>query len=186
MNRDEIKYLALQELGYVEEPNFDDDNDNAVNAINNQYNHIYSLALQSFNWSFSERRAELNGLDNEDGEYKYMFMLPSDLLFLRAIYSNNVVVQNYKWTGEKLYANIDSLVIDYTVQVCEETLPAYFVDYLKYKLAKMLCHNLTGDNNLLQLMTNNEAIAFAQAKNIDLLQRPVRVVDTGAYVDVRY
>jgi hypothetical protein len=144
------------------------------------------LALQSFNWSFSERRKELTVKVETDGEYKYVYDLPSDLLFLRGIYANGVVVSDYKWTGEKLHTSNDKVFIDYTVQVCEETLPAYFVDYLKYKLAKTLCHNLTGDNNLLQLMTNNEAVAFAQAKNIDLLQRPVRIVDTGAYVDVRY
>lgn len=185
MNRDEIKYLALQELGYVEFPNFDDDNDNAVNAINNQYNHIYSLALQSFNWSFSERSKELDVRNDVEGEYKYRYNLPSDLLFLRAIYNNNMLVKNYKLVSDKLYSNDESLKIDYTVQVCEETLPAYFVDYLKYKLAKTLCNNITGDNNLLQILTNNEALSFAQAKNIDIMQRPVRFLNTGTFVDVR-
>ena len=34
MTRDEIKYLALQELGYNTEPDFNADDDHAVNAIN--------------------------------------------------------------------------------------------------------------------------------------------------------
>ena len=188
MNRNEIKYLALQELGYVEFPDFDSETDNAVNAINNQYEHIYSLALQAFNWSFSESFNELNDPEEVDGEYKYKFELPSDLLYLRGVYLDDKgsVVRDYKIVGDYIYSHSDTLFVSYTIKLCEERLPAYFIEYLKYRIARQLCLNLTGDKDLLQAIFASETVAFSDAKNIDLTQRRVRVLPTGAFTDVRF
>lgn len=188
MNRNEIKYLALQELGYVEAPDFDSDEDNAVNAINNQYEHIYSLTLQSFNWSFTERYTKLPDPSEVDGEYKYRFDLPTDLLYLRGVYSDDSssIVKDYKIVGGYIYCNSIELYVSYTIKICEELLPEYFVEYLKFRLARQLCNTLTGDKDLLQTIYTSETVAFADAKNIDLTQRRVRVLPTGAFTDVRF
>lgn len=188
MNRNEIKYLALQELGFVEFPDFDSEEDNAVNAINNQYEHIYSLCLQAFNWSFSERFTELQNPTEVDGKYKYKFDLPNDLLYLRGVYGDDKlsVIRDYKIVGEHLYSNEQTVFVSYTLKLCEEQLPSYFIEYLKFRLARQLCQNLTGDKDLLQTIYTSETVAFADAKNIDLTQRRVRVLPTGAFTDVRF
>lgn len=188
MNRDEIKFLALQELGFAEFPDFTSEEDNAVNIVNNQYDHIYSLALQSFSWSFTERMVELTDVVNDSGVYQHKCRLPNDILYLRGVYSDEkeTVLSDYKLAGDYIYTNDETVYVSYTRQVCEEELPAYFIEYLKYRLARNLCPNITGDKDLLQWLTNNEQIAFANAKNIDLTQRRVRVLPTGAFVDVRF
>ena len=72
------------------------------------------------------------------------------------------------------------------IQVCEEELPAYFTEYLIYKLARKLCTRLTGDNNLLQEIMLNEQQTFNAAKNSDIKQQNVRVLPTGTFTDVRF
>ena len=125
---------------------------------------------------------------NDSGIYSHKSRLPSDILYLRGVYSdkNETVLNDYKLAGDVIYSNSDSVFVSYTRQVCEEELPAYFIDYLRYKIARTLCQNITGDKDLLQWLANNEQIAFANAKNIDLTQRRVRVLPTGSFVDVRF
>lgn len=188
MERDEIKYMALAELGYTEEPNFSSDEDNGVNILNRAYPSIYSLALQSYEWSFSKQKTTLTGT-TATGRYKYQFTLPDDLLYLRGQYSDSkyrTPVYHYERNGDKLYADVSTLYIEYTKKVCEDTLPAYFVDYFIYKLACKCCTKITGDSNLLQELVSRESMAFADAKNADIKQQEVRVLPTGVFTDVRF
>lgn len=188
MTRDEIKYLALQELGYVKEPDFDADDDNAVNAINGVYEHLYDLALVSFDWCFCYGSAELEQEDNAGaGGWKYYYMLPDDLLYLRGVYADEWItpIKNYLNYDGAVFTNTDYCFIHYTKKVAEDQLPPYFVEYLKYKLAAKICQTLTGDMDLLKLLMMREQEAFAEAKNIDINQRPVRFLDTDAFIEVR-
>lgn len=188
MERDEIKYAALAELGYTEEPNFSSDEDNGVNILNRAYPNIYSLALQSYDWSFSKHKEELDGTTTT-GRYKYEFDLPEDLLYLRGQYSDesySLPVYRYERNGSKLYTNYPKIYIEYTKKVCEDTLPSYFVDYLIYKLASKCCTKITGDSALLQEMITREQVAFADAKNADIKQQEVRILPTGVFTDVRF
>lgn len=189
MTRDEIKYEALKELGYTEEPDFEADDDNAVNALNGSYTRIYHLALQSFDWSFAIQREHVEYQQQSTGRYKYVYELPDDLLYLRNVYADDkytLPLKRYERNGRLLYTNAPDIYIDYTKAVCEDTLPAYFVDYLIYKLARKCCTKITGDNNLLSEMVQNEQLAFNEAKNADIKQQEVRVLPTGTFTDVRF
>lgn len=189
MNRDEIKYEALKELGYTEEPNFEADDDNAVNAINGSYTRIYHLALQAYDWTFCKGSEEVEYRHNSTGKYKYYFELPEDMLYLRGVYADekrSKIISRYDLDDRKLYTDSPTLYIVYTKAVCEERLPAYFVDYLIYKLARKCCTKITGDGDLLNEMIQNEQISFGEAKNADIKQQEVRVLDTGAFTDVRF
>lgn len=189
MTREEIKYAALAELGYTEEPNFDADDDNGVNHINTAYPRIYSLALQSFDWSFAYIKEEVDDRTSSTGKYKYKYELPEDLLYLRGVYSDEscrMVIKHFERNGNTVYTNSPNLYISYTKKVCEDELPAYFVEYLIYKLASQACTKVTGDQNLLQELMNKELLAFTTAKNADISQQPVRILPTGTFVDVRY
>lgn len=187
MTRDEIKYLALQELGYTKQPDFDADDDNGVNAINGVYEHIFDLALTSFDWFFCDAFIEVDGDELENGRYKYEVELPDDVLFLRGVYADDTgtIIKDYYNAKDRLYLNKETVYLRYTKKVCEETLPPYFVEYLKYKLASKLCHSLTGDGDLLRLMMGREEEAFNLAKNADICQRPVRYLDANAFIEVR-
>lgn len=186
----EIKAEALKELGYTEEPNFDSDDDNAVNAINSCYERVYSLALQEYEWSFSIVKTEvLTPTTQTTGGYKYEFELPDDLLYLRGVFADDSysnTIDKYERNGKLFYTNSPKLFIEYTKKVCEEELPAYFTEYLIYKLARKLCTRITGDKDLLQEMMMNEQQSFNAAKNSDIKQQQVRILPTGTFVDVRF
>lgn len=189
MNIDEIKYAALAELGYTEEPNFHSDDDNGVNILNRAYNRVLSLALQSYEWSFAKQAEEITEREEVNEKYKYKYTLPVDSLYLRGKYSDenySFPLARYEQNGEDFYTDSEKLFIVYTKKVCEETMPAYFVEYLIYKLASTCCTKITGDRELLQEIITREQVAFAEAKNTDIKQQAVRVVSTGSFTDVRF
>lgn len=187
MDANEIKYEALKELGYTEEPNFSADSDNAVNAINGSYERQYNLALTSYDWSFAKQTVELEANDNT-GKYKYYYELPTDCIYLREICSDasySMHVNRYERNGAYIYTDSPTLFVVYTRKICEEQLPAYFTEYFIYSLARKNCTKITGDQNLLQEMVQNEQVAYSVAKNTDIKQQEVHILPTGAFTDVR-
>ena len=187
MTVDEIKYEALKELGYTEEPNFDADDDNAVNAINGSYDRLYALALTSYDWSFAKQKASLTKQSNS-GKYKYVYELPEDCLYIRSLYCDDNysnVIDCYSRNGSYLYTDSDKLNVIYTKRICEEELPAYFTEYFIYMLARKNCTKITGDRNLLSEMISNEQLSFNSAKNTDIKQQEVRILDTSVFTAVR-
>lgn len=187
MDADEIKYEALKELGYTEEPNFSADNDNAVNAINGSYERQYNLALTSYDWSFAKQKTGLTA-NAATGKYKYYYVLPTDCIYLRELcsdseYNNHIYL--YERNGEYIYTDSPSLYVTYTKKICEDELPAYFTEYFIYSLARKNCTKITGDQNLLQEMLQNEQTAYSVAKNTDIKQQEIRILPTGAFINVR-
>ena len=90
MNKDDIKYLTLIELGYNTKPEFINSEDNGVNLINDQYDFVMNLALTSYNWSFATKQVELTGeLNTNNNKYKYQYFLPEDVLFVRGVYGDD-------------------------------------------------------------------------------------------------
>jgi hypothetical protein len=188
MDSNEIKYEALRELGYTEEPDFNSDEDKAVNAINGSYPLIYKLALTSFDWSFAKRKDTLVRLENT-GKYKYKYTLPRDLLYIRGLYSEGSfqnTVDRYERNGDKIYTDSPELHLMYTYEVGEEELPPYFLEYFIYALARKNCTKITGDRDLLQEILHNEQVSYSVAKNTDIKQQAVRVLPTGVFTDVRF
>lgn len=187
MEVNEIKYEALKELGYVEEPNFAADDDNAVNAINESYDRMYHLALTSYDWSFAKQKASLAKQDNT-GRYKYVYTVPDDCLYIRNMYSDENytnVIDTYERNGGYIYTDSPNLYIVYTKEICEEELPAYFTEYLIYTLARKNCTKITGNRDLLNELINSEHLAFNSAKNTDIKQQEVRILDTSVFTSVR-
>ena len=48
-----------------------------------------------------------------------------------------------------------------------------------------LCQNITGDRDLEQSLLAKANYAFEQAKALDNLQKPVKILDSGVFADVR-
>ena len=188
MDANEIKYEALKELGYTEEPNFSSDEDNAVNAINGSYERQYNLALTSYDWSFAKQKTALTAMANT-GKYKYYYELPENCIYLRELcadssYSTHIYM--YERNGNIIYTDSPTLYVTYTKKICEEELPAYFTEYFIYSLARKNCTKITGDRDLLQEMLQNEQTAYSVAKNTDIKQQEIRILPTGAFTDVRF
>ena len=188
MDANEIKYEALKELGYTEEPNFDADDDNAVNALNGSYNRMYELALTSYDWSFAKQIGYLDRKDDTTRKYKYYYELPEGCLYVRGIYSDERYshpVDRYERDGLFIYTDSPTVYVVYTKKVDEEELPAYFTEYFIYLLARKNCTKITGDNDLLNEMLQNEQVAYSVAKNTDIKQQEVRILDTSVFTAVR-
>jgi hypothetical protein len=52
-------------------------------------------------------------------------------------------------------------------------------------MAYSLCQNITGDANLEQSLMQKAQYAFEQAKALDNLQKPVKILDSGVFAEVR-
>lgn len=186
MQKDDIKYLILSSLGYVERPDFVQSDDNGVKIVNAQYEHILSLCISKNKWNFFTAQTELEGIDNE-GKFRRKYKLPDNMEMLNNAYSDeykNVIAQ-FEMYGGNLYADTDKCYIDYRKKVCEENLAPYFVEFVRLTGAYMLCHQITGDGDLEQALYAKAQQAFIEAKAADNLQKPVKIIDCGVFANVR-
>lgn len=192
-NADDIKYLALNELGVKERPDFITSQDTEVQKINFLYPQVMYHTLERYRWGFARNYAELSITEDatvNNGRYKNNFALPTDFIYLRGCFSNDrytAVIREREINLVDRIINTSSpkCFIEYTRYVAENKMPLYFVEYIKYKLAFDLCMSLTGDTDLLQILDKKEQFEWINATNIDARQQRIREIDTGVYIDVR-
>lgn len=186
MQKNDIKYLILSSLGYVERPDFVQSDDNGVKIVNAQYEHILSLCISKNRWNFFTAQTELTGEENE-GKYKYKYKVPVDMEVLNNVYSDEyeTTIASFEMYRGELYTNSDKCYIDYRKKVCEENLAPYFVEFLRLTGAYMLCHQITGDKDLEQALYAKSQQAFIEASAADNLQKPIRVIDCGVFANIR-
>jgi hypothetical protein len=186
MEKDDIKYLVLSALGYVERPDFIQSDDNAVKIINDQYEHYFSLAIASNKWNFFTSQKELTRADT-DGKYKYKYKLPEDLEILNNVYADKYdhCNMNYEMYDKHIFTNTEKCYIEYRKKVCEATLAPYFVEYFRLYMAYNLCQLITGDSNLEQSLFSRYQMAFNQARALDNMQKKPKILNSGIYAEVR-
>lgn len=190
MTIDEIKQLALYELGFEDDIDFTSTTDKAAIRMNALYEQVLTATLSRYRWGFAKSQDLMTSpAALTDNKYKYNYTLPSDFLTLRNQYStptSRVTVSDYDLRPEGFYTNQTTQVyIEYTARVVEASFPAYFIEYLKYKLAMDLCFNLTGDTDLLQILSSQEQMQWLNATNIDAKQRRTKKVSANPFVAVR-
>lgn len=187
MTKDDIKYLVLNSLGYVERPDFVQSDDNAVRIVNNQYEHYLSLCISMNKWNFFTTQTELTRSDNT-GKFKYKYELPDDVELVNNVYTDakyKRAMPNFEMYGGYIYSDCDKCFLDYRRKVCEQALAPYFIEYFRLYMAYALCQNITGDASLEQSLMQKAQYAFEQAKALDNLQKPVKILDSGVFAEVR-
>lgn len=126
------------------------------NLCDRLYTDIKRSTLQMYPWSFSMKKVQLARTVNTPvNEYKYEYVLPSDMLgTIRKAYNSNAVgVDSFSdWViqGDKLLANAESIYIDYQYLVDEDKMPSYFIQLLKYMMAWHLAGPITDQESKLQ------------------------------------
>lgn len=189
MTQDEIKQYALYELGFEDALDFTSTTSKPVIRMNFVYDQIVSQSLARYRWGFALKRAELTGQTAlTDERYLYSYDMPADFVFLRNQYSSEKrsgIISDYEFYGGKFYCNNTEVWLDYTYSVAETSFPNYFIEYLKYKLAFDLCFNLTGDTDLLQVMSEREKFEYINASNIDAKQRKTQRLASSPFIDAR-
>lgn len=185
-----IKKMSLQYLGIdALDVDFDKNEEELAIKVNFVYENIIRKALSNYKWSFAVKTQLLEEKKLlEDYKYKYSYTLPSDYLRL-----TNPFVDKNKTTliydfevKDSFITNYEKVYIEYIARVESEKFPEYFKTYIAYKIAKELCFNLTGDTDLLSIMTLRANEEYISAKNIDFLQQPVKTIQDNPFINARY
>jgi len=190
---DQIKQLALNELGFNEDLDFTSTTDEAVLKINASYDLIIEHTLQRYKWGWATATAKLDTpTELTDNKYKYKFTLPADLLRYVTAYNNKDLaspIYDYNIYGGEIYVNSvgsdDEIWVTYVENADVGVFPSYFVEYIKLKLAFDLCFDITGDTQLLDILNKREQFEWRNATNIDQQQKKSKVIRSMPYIQVR-
>ena len=186
----EIKNLALFELGFVEEIDFTDLTNATVKKVNRTYDSTLLSVLSNYPWRFAIKRAALTGKATADDTYKhiYTYDTPTNMLVVKGLFYDanySSPIREFETTPTKINMDATAGYIAYIDIVAETTFPQYFVNYFKYKLAMDLCFNLTGDTELLKLLAIQEQKMLLNSKNIDAKQNPTRTIKSSPFTAIR-
>lgn len=190
MEDSEIKKLSLQYLGIdALDVNFDDNKDNLAIKVNFAYENIVKKALASYRWSFAINTEQLTQKTNlENCKYKYSYILPQNFLRLLNPFEDKYktyLINDYEIKKE-LLTNAINPYIEYIARINSLSFPEYFISYLVYKLAAELCYNLTGDNELLNILTLKASSEYISAKNLNMLEQPTKIILDSPFINARF
>ena len=101
-------------------------------------------------------------------EWNYNFVLPSDMLTLRAVYNTDQVrartITEYEMRNGYLQTNEENIWVEYTALVPESNWAPYFTQYAIYALASLICMPITDDESLTQYL---QAIAYGNVSDAE-------------------
>jgi hypothetical protein len=156
-------------------------------VANTLYDHIYEAALGVHPWRFATTQVKLpveTTTPTDTDQYKYEYQMPAAALQLLRVYPNLLRYEKY---GDKIWTNHGTgLTIDYVFKQTEDSLPAYFVKYLVYQLAKDFVIAVTENSSKWDIYANLADRELVVAKHIDSRQRPGRgILDDAGLISRR-
>jgi len=172
---------ALLLLGARPISSFNEGTDSS-NICDRLYPDTKRSTLHMYPWSFSMKKVQLARTVNTPvNEYKYEYVLPSDMLgSIRKAYASNAVGANsftdWDIQGDKLLANSEQIYIDYQYLIGEDKMPSYFIQLLKYLMAWQLAGPITDQESKMSYWQtvalgtpgeNNRGGYFRTAASID-------------------
>jgi hypothetical protein len=186
---DQIKQLAANELGFPSGLDFSSTEDEAIIKINYSYDLIKEDTLSKYRWGFALLTVAMADREDVlDNKYIYRFPVPTDFLILRTLYRDkerNSVVSDFELYDGYIYTKEKELYITYSQLADEDKYPAYFVEYLKIKLAFDVCIDLTGNTELMSMLNKREQFEWIKSTNIDAREKKVGVIRSAPYITVR-
>lgn len=151
----------------------------------NIYEDTYRDVLSSHPWSFALKEQSLNKLTQSPDEstgYSNAFQLPTDLIRIWQTFDNC----RYTIVGDKLYSNLDSILMRYIYKVEESQLPPHFVKAMEYRLASDAAMGITDNATLGSQWYEKYIMQLGRAQAIDSQNRPQSGISDSPYVDVRF
>jgi len=147
-------------------------NDNTVEAklCRSTYADTRDGLMQYHPWRFSLKQADLGGELVTDPLFKwtYQYQTPQDLLRIIALEGD----QDYEVYGDKIYTDAKPCRVVYQRVVPESDMPAYFVNCLKFHLAKIFALALQEDTGKMETFERVADKETARARSIDTQQQP--------------
>ena len=189
MDDNNLKQFILQTLGFKNNLDFDDLEDELVKKINFIYENLIQKVLSRHRWRFAINRVELiEKIELIDQKYNYSYTLPTDYVIFIGIFGAMADQHNRKefQITNKLLTDYDVVFLEYVARVETSVFPTYFIEYLRYKLAFEMCFDLTGDTDLMNILKQKATEEFIIAKNIESRQYPSERINTNSFIDVRF
>jgi hypothetical protein len=183
----DIASRALVLIGSEPITSFDTASTEALVAAN-MYEDTVRATLSSARWRFATEQAVLNQLtDIPTGRYDIAHQLPSNLLILHGITTNDRLIE-YTVYGDKVFSDSttqDVLIADYTYRATEDTWPSYFSLAVEYALASIFATSIARDDGLMQVMEAKGQLLMAKARNLDSQQQTTRKLSTSRFITNR-
>jgi hypothetical protein len=147
----------------------------------NLFENSYKSILTTHRWRFATKQAQLARLAAAPlSAFNHQFQMPSDLLYLiRGI-------RNYEVYEDKIYANEQTMEIEYIYDISADRLPSYYAKMFEFYLASQFAIPITGDIEKASFYTQQYEKALVRAKFADSSQRPNDAFIDSPYTDVRY
>ena len=172
---------ALLRIGHNEINSFSDAGAGAKIA-SNIYNIIYENELTIHPWRFAIGKVALSQLVAAPlNEWERAYQLPGDLLTVIQVYPRT----EFELYEDKLYANVDTVEIDYLFKPTETTLPPYFVKLMELRLASEFAVSVTHNRTLAETYKIMADEQFLLATNTDSRQRPNVAISSSPFTEVR-
>jgi len=178
-NTSKIKIIsnALIAIGDAPISSLDDAGAGAIVA-KNFYPSSYRNALSMHRWRFAAKKMQLSRLAEAPlADFKYQYQLPSDYIQLHRCDGGN----DYEIYEDKIYTDYETLVIDYTYEVSEDFLPAYFVKALEWFLAAEFAIPITGNTARAKEYIGLYLKQMSIAKSQDSMARPSRPIQDDPF-----
>lgn len=193
--------MALTELGMEPISSFqDEDNVNASQICAQIWDDYARYLLSVYPWRFTMKKQQLGQLaDVPINEWLYAFQMPTDLLSLRAIFSDSSAQRatylGYEIFGDQVYSDSPTLYADYQAYVEPNLWPYWFVQFAVMALAAKLAPILTDKVEIANSKSllawgppqdNLQGGMFGQAKSIDSKQMPVEPITHFELIEARF
>lgn len=151
-------------------------------AASNLYEIEVRRLLTTYMWRFTMAKRQLARLTAVPlNEWQYAFQLPSDFLQLAYPYPNT----DFQIYEDKIYANTDTLEIDYQFRPPEVQFPSYFQAALELRLASEFALSVTSNRSLSETYELKAQDQLKIARFTDAQQSPATSVQSFDYVTAR-
>lgn len=163
--------MALLKLGEKPIQSWSEDSDTAQLA-RTLFEPIVETLLAMFPWRFATQA--LNLQKNSDGD----FLIPANVL--------RILKCEGQINGNKIITNNDTLEISAIIKTEPEDFPGYFAALVAAKLAVEFCVPISGDVNILRIMTSLYEAEFQSAKFVDSTLSRQSNIDNFSLINSRF
>jgi len=151
-------------------------------AASNLYEITVKAVLSAYPWQCTKGKRQLARLTAAPlNDYQYAFQIPTGTLRVLRVFE----ARDYKIFEDKIYANSDTLFIDYQYRAPETSWPAYLQLLMEYKLASEFALTVTSNEEQNAIYEAKYDKYLKQAKALDAQQAPQDAIISSPYRDAR-
>lgn len=150
---------------------------------------LYPIArqdvLRMHPWNCCIKRVELAPLaDAPVGrQWAAQFTKPSD--WLRTLDVGSDGQEEYQFEGNRILANVSSLVLRYVADVTEGEWDSHLVDLMTKRMVKDLAYPVTKSTSLAELKAREYEMAKKAAKTVDGQENPPEEISDSPFIAAR-